>query len=624
VNFLKRRGRLHTALFIAIGLTVGGLAVLAYGVHLFERLELSTVDARFAVRGKPPPPTDIVVVGVDDVTFSDTGLRWPFPRDVQAKVINHLTAAGAKVIAEDIQYTERTTPMHGCGALCERLAADEDNALAESIYLADRKGSKVVLSTTEVGRNGSTNVLGGNARFVGARAANGNYLPDADSVIRRFPYSIQQLETFPVVAAERALGHLVDPSDYPQRGAWIDFVGPPGSVPLLSYSRVLKGNFDPKLVRGKIVVVGVTAPSLQDVHPTATSGGGQMPGPEIQANAIETVLRGLPLRSGPSWLNLLVICILALVPPLLGLRLSAVWTIASAIVLGGAYAAGAQYEFDHGTIVAFVYPVGALAISTVGSLGVHYVFAAFERQRARDTFARFVPEQVAHQLLAQPDGDRLGGVRVVGTCMFADLRGSTQFAESLPPETVVHVINRYLSELTEAILGNGGTLISYLGDGFMAVFGAPIAQEDHADRAVSAAREILAERLPRFNDWLREQGHGEGFRVGIGINTGPFMAGNVGSEKRLEYTAMGDTINTASRLEGSTKESDYYVLMADSTREALVHPLEVVPVGEVDVRGRHGRIEVWSIEDARKPHDTAAALTAALAPSQPAGLQRVG
>jgi adenylate cyclase len=349
-----------------------------------------------------------------------------------------------------------------------------------------------------------------------------------------------------------------------------------------------------------------------------------MAGPEIQANAIETVLRGLPLRSGPSWLNLLVICVLGLVPSLLGIRFSALWTIASAVVLGGAYAVGTQYEFNHGMIIAFVYPVGALAISTVGSLGVHYVFAAFERQRTRDTLARFVPQQVAHQLLAERDGDRLGGVRVVGTCMFTDLRGSTQFAESLAPETVVHVINRYLGELTEAILGNGGTLISYLGDGFMAVFGAPIAQEDHADRALQAAREMLGERLPRFNEWLREQGHGDGFEVGVGINTGPFMAGNVGSEKRLEYTAMGDTINTASRLEGSTKEADFYVLLADSTRAALTHPADdLVAVGAVDVRGRQGQIDVWSFASARKPR-AEQALTAALAPARVVGLRQVG
>jgi adenylate cyclase len=598
----NRRGRLRTGLFFAIGLAAGGFAILAYALHVFERLEVSTVDARFSIRGDLATPKDVVVVGVDDVTFSELRLQWPFPRSVEAKVIDRLTAAGAKVIAEDIQYTEPTTPMPGCGVPCIRLAGEQDQALAESVYNADQKKSKVVLSTTEVANDGSTNVLGGHAGELGARAANGSYIPDVDGVIRRFRYAIDGLETFPFVAAERALGHPLDPSRLPDKRLWIDFIGPPGAIPFLSFSRVLRGKFDPAVVRGAIVVVGVTAPTVQDVHPTSTSGGSQMSGAEIQANAIHTVLRNFPLRNGPSWLNLLVICILALTPPFLGLRFSVAWTIANAALLGGAYAVGAQYAFNTGTILAVVYPLSALVISTVGALGAHYVLAAVDRQRTRDTFARFVPEEVVNQVLAQTHGAlRLGGVRVVGTCMFVDLRGSTQFAESLPPETVVLVINRYLSELTEAILGHGGTLISYLGDGFMAVFGAPITQEDHADRALGAAREIIAERLPRFNEWMREQGHGDSFVIGIGINSGPFMAGNVGSEKRLEYTAMGDTINTASRLEGSTKDSDFYLLLAESTRDALATSSgDFVAVGKVEVRGRQDAIKIWSIEDARK------------------------
>jgi adenylate cyclase len=612
-----RRGRLRPLLFFAIGLSAGALATLAYELHVFQRLELTTVDTRFSIRGDTARPTDVVVVGIDDVTFQETGLRWPFPRSVDAKVIDRLTAAGAKVIAEDIQYTEATPPMQGCGRACERLAEDQDAALAEAVYNAGQRGTKVVLATTEVAADGSTYVLGGNARVLGARVGNGSYIPDADGVIRRFRYQIDRLETFPVVAAERALGHTLDPSRFPEERPWIDFA-PPETVPFLSYSHVLSGKFKPAVVRGRTVVVGGTAPSLRDYHATSSSGEGVITGPEVQANAIHTVLHGFPLRSGPSWLNLLAIWILALTPPLLGLRLSAVWTIAGSAVLGWIYAVATQVAFERGTILAFVHPVGALVLSTVGGLVAYYLLAAFDRQRTRDTFARFVPEDVVDQVLAQTGGElRLGGVRVVGTCMFADLRGSTMFAESLPPETVVDVINRYLSELTEAILGHGGTLISYLGDGFMAVFGAPIPQEDHADRALAAAREILGERLPRFNEWLRDQGYGDDFTIGIGINTGPFMAGNVGSERRLEYTAMGDTINTASRLEGSTKESGFYALIADSTREALVEPVgdDLVAVGEVDVRGRQEKISVWSIDAARKPRGTASA--AALGASGP-------
>jgi len=598
---IKRHRQLHTALFLGIGLAVSCLALIAYEFHFSQRLELTTVDMRFSIRGDLPTPKGVVVVGVDDVTFGHLNLQWPFPRSVEARVIDQLAAARAKVIAEDIQYTEPTTPMPRCGALCVHLADEEDQALFASIDEADHRNSKVVLSDTEVGKNGSTKLSG--AESLGARVGNGNYELEADGVFRRFPYAIQKLETFPVVSAERALGRRLDPSDFPGKRAWIDFAGPPGAVPFLSFSTVLDGKFDPAIVRGKVVVVGATAPTLQDVHPTSTSGGGVMSGPEIQANAIETVLRGFPLRSVPSWVNWIAIFALGMIPAFLALRFSAIWTILGAVLLGCIYAVIAQLAFNHGKILAFVYPLGALVVSTVGALAVHYLLAAFERQRTRDTFARFVPEEVVNQVLLQTDeGLRLGGARVFGTCMFTDLRGSTQFAESLPPETVVEVINRYLGELTEAILGNGGTLISYLGDGFMAVFGAPIEQEDHADRAVAAAREILGARLPRFNEWLREQGHGDGFRIGVGLNTGPFMAGNVGSEKRLEYTAMGDTINTASRLEGLTKDSDFYLLMADSSRAALVRPLDdVVPVGEIEVRGREGKLTVWSLEEARKP-----------------------
>jgi adenylate cyclase len=299
----------------------------------------------------------------------------------------------------------------------------------------------------------------------------------------------------------------------------------------------------------------------------------------------------------------LAICALGLAPALIGRRFPGLWTIVAALVLAGLFAVAAQVAFDRGTVITFTYPLGALAIAAIGTLGAHYVLTTLERQRTRDTFARFVPEEVVNQVLARADeGLRLGGTRVVGTCMFTDLRDSTKFAESLPPETVVDVINRYLGELSESILGHGGTLMSYLGDGFMAVFGAPLEQPDHADRALSAAREILDDRLPRFNSWFREQGYGNELRIGIGLNSGPFLAGNVGSETRLEYTAMGDTINTASRLEATTKTEDFYVLLAEATRDALIEPAnDLVEVGEVDIRGRTGTLKIWSFEEARKP-----------------------
>src|SRR5215218_6513690 len=220
-----------------------------------------------------------------------------------------------------------------------------------------------------------------------------------------------------------------------------------------------------------------------------------------------------------------------------------------------------------------------------------------ERERLRGVFARFLPESMVDEVLLRAGGDlRLGGVRLVSTALFADLRGFTGFAERTPPDDVIAVLNRYFGEMSDAVLDNGGTLIAFLGDGLIAVFGAPVACDDHADRAVAAAREMLRERLPRFNDWAREHGYGDGFRMGIGMSSGPLMSGNVGSERRLEYTAIGDTVNTASRLEAMTKTTGRSILVAESTRDAMLNPPHDLSfVGELDVRGRESKIRTWTL-----------------------------
>jgi adenylate cyclase len=184
--------------------------------------------------------------------------------------------------------------------------------------------------------------------------------------------------------------------------------------------------------------------------------------------------------------------------------------------------------------------------------------------------------------------------------MFSDLRGFTSFAEALPVTRVIEVLNRYLGEMSEAILDHGGTLVAYMGDGIMAVFGAPIEQDDHADRGLAAAREMLGPRLATFNRYLIDEGlHETGFRMGVGLNSGPVMSGNVGSERRLEYTAIGDTTNTAARLEGMTKGTPHMLFAAESTRDMLQTPVdELFFVGEFDVRGREAQIRLWSLPEA--------------------------
>jgi adenylate cyclase len=220
-----------------------------------------------------------------------------------------------------------------------------------------------------------------------------------------------------------------------------------------------------------------------------------------------------------------------------------------------------------------------------------------EREHVRDIFSRFVPEHVVDEVLRRTDDDlRLSGVTLDGTVMFSDLRDFTPFAESLPADIVIEVLNRYVSEMSDAILDNGGTLVAYMGDGIMAVFGAPIEMAGHADCALAAARELLHSRLPVFNRWLKENGLGDGFRMGIGLSSGPIMSGTVGSERRLEYTTVGDTTNTAARLEAMTKNTPYPIFIADSTRRSLRQPPEdLVFADELDVRGKRSKVRLWTL-----------------------------
>jgi adenylate cyclase len=574
---------------LLVVLIAAALATVAYAANLMRALELQSVDARFSVRGTQERPDDIVVVGVDDVTFGDLGVQWPFPRHLHARLIDRLRQAGAKAIAIDVQFTEPTEPR-------------EDNALIEAI--ARRPG--VVLSTTETNKRGEANVFGSEAlvREIEATAANTVVKPDPGGTFRKMHYEEGGLVTFPIATAEAASDEEIDRGEMEGDGeAWIDYRGPPGTFLEVPYSRVLRGQVPEAALRGKTVIVGATSPSLQDVHATSTSGDELMSGPEIQANATWTAEHGFPLASTGTPVDLLLILLLGAIPAAVTLRLRPPAALLTALGLAVLYVFAVQVAFGAGEVLPVVYPLLALALSTLGALAVNYVLTAFERQRVRDTFARFVPEAVVAEVLERGDGDlRFGGVRRECTVLFSDLRGFTTFSESLPPDTVIDVLNHYLEEMSDAIMDHSGTLVAYMGDGIMAVFGAPLEQPDHADRALAAAREMLDERLPRFNEWMRGAGHGEGFAMGIGLNSGTVMSGQVGSQRRIEYTAIGDTTNTAARLEGMTKGSGHQLFIADSTREALREdPGDLELVGEREVRGRAHKITVWTLGGAKNP-----------------------
>jgi adenylate cyclase len=603
----KRLSERRTSLLSALVAVSAAIVLSVTGV--LDDLERSTVDARFAVRGAVEPREDVVLVGIDDVTFSDLRLRWPFPRDVHAEVLDRITADRPRAIVYDVQFSEESDPT--CDTEVELslprcvTAVEADNAL----ILALRRSGRVALATTEVAADGRPNVLGGDPdalAFARARAGNARFVIDPGGTFRRSRVRIDRLRTLPIVGAEIALGRAAD-VEPPQDPFWIAYAGPPGTIPLVSFSRLIARSEDPVpagTFRDKVVVVGPVAQTLQDVHPTSFSREGEMSGAEIQANALATVLDGFPLRSLPRVVEALLAALLAVVP-VATLRRRRTAVASALVALGGSLAitvvltAAAVALFSSGVIVPVVVPLVALALGTVLALAVGLVREAVEREYTRRMFGRFVSDDVVDQVLAMADGGdgvRLGGERMETTILLSDIRGFTTFSEQHRPEVVLEILNRYLSTMSEAILDRGGTITGFLGDGIIAVFGAPIAHPDHADRAVEAAHDMLA-RCERFNRELAAEGRDVAFRMGVGLNSGPVMVGNVGSERRLEYTVIGDVVNTAARLEGATKGTPYDLFVAEATYRRLTrdHP-ELTFHDTIGVRGRAAGIGVYVVE----------------------------
>ncbi|MEA2177575.1 MAG: hypothetical protein QOG77_872, partial [Solirubrobacteraceae bacterium] len=331
-----------------------------------EPIEHAAVDARFALRDTSPAD-DIVVVGIDERSIAELG-AWPFRRSRHAQAVDRLRQAGARSIVLDMQFTEPSPH------------PQDDLALYDAI---DRAGG-ATLATTISDADGKTNVLGGdeNLARIDSRAAASDFPATWGGVIRRYPQRIGKLPSIAVVAASRVTGRSLGKADFHEGGTWIDFRGGPGTFSAYSFADLVKGRVPRSALAGKIVVVGATAPSLQDRHVTATSGGDTMSGPEVQANAIWTAMHGNPLRDAPPWVAALTVVLLGMAVPLLSLVLRPILALGAAAALAALAAVVAQAAFERGVVVAVAAPLLSLLLGTFTSLVAGYAFEARRRRRA--------------------------------------------------------------------------------------------------------------------------------------------------------------------------------------------------------------------------------------------------
>ncbi|MDX6402263.1 MAG: adenylate cyclase [Gaiellaceae bacterium] len=632
-----RHWYLREVLVIAAGAVAALVSIIAYNSGLLGSVELHTVDARFDIRGTQRPPHDLVVVQIDDATFNDLGVQWPFPRSLHARVIRRISADRPAVIAYDVQFTEATTPK-------------EDNALINAVGQAD---GRVVLAASAVDARGRTNVLGGDAvlRRVHARVGNTAFPPDSDGVLRRVPYSVEGLTSFAVVAAEIASGGKVDRAAMGAERQWVDFYGPAGTVPAVSFSNVLKGKIKPGFFSGKVVVVGASSGSLQDLHPTATSRSQLMAGPEIEANAISTVLRRFPLRSSPGAVDLSLILLCAFLVPLANLRLRLTPAVAVGIAGAAGLLIGVPVAFNSGWVVTLVYPAAALALSSVGVLAACYAATVLKKrvagpallaaeaasageaalanrefERALDLFGRSqrlwqeagVPYEAARarvqlaqsyrglddiesatmqlraaqqafehlgavseeratfetlQTILAPDALAPGSEVVSRTFMFTDIVESTALVGAIGDQAWAHLHRWHDDTLRRLLAGHQGEEVQHTGDGFFVSFA-------DAGRALACAIDIQR----TLADHRRT--HGFSPRVRIGLHTCAAMR-----RGKDGYEGMG--IHTAARI-GAYAQGDE-ILVSRETLELVERPPSLSGEQLLELKGIATPIEVAAV-----------------------------
>ncbi len=376
----SRRGK--ALVLLAAGLLAVGAGLGTHATGALDWLQERTVDARFSLRGSESPPKNLVLVGIDNKSIG-TLPNYPWSRQLDARVLENLRRASPRLVVYDVAFDRPTTE-----------AADW------ALFEAGRRASPVVFATSLISPAGETEVLGGDANLTSIhdRAGAAELMPDADGVIRHLGASVSGLPTI-ANAVAISLGH--DPlNNHDLHGGWIDFRSPPGTMPAMSFADVLHDHFNRAEVRGKIVVIGATARSLQDLH--TTSVGGPMSGPEVQANAIASVLRGFPLRSANWTVTLVLILVLAAIVPLAGLRLGTLGSTITGLVVLCCWSFATQLAFNAGVVLDYSDPLAGLVVGTTGAVLIAMWADTRERKHLREAFAADAEDLVDH-VLNRPD-----------------------------------------------------------------------------------------------------------------------------------------------------------------------------------------------------------------------------
>lgn len=601
---------------LALGVVVSVGVTLLSQIGVLAGWETRAVDIFLFLR-EPLPEPEIALVTIDEDAFESLGERQPLSRRYLAELADFLFKSGARVVAFD--FIVKTKTDAGDAALVlvsQRVAAEGKGKLVFASLARPRPGpgderyemggafspelrAALGFSNTPVGSDGVIRRMAPVLPAVG-----GGFLPSFALA------AVAGWDDGPPAALDAALGAGAGATlMLPVRGAegrivgrepislaalsetqWrVDFAGPPGtftafpSGPLvqMARSRAEPGPDNP--FRGKIVLVGATFAESRDFHPTPV---GLMAGVEIQAHMVHTLLARRVLRP-PHWAsNLALLVSVCLAVSVLSLWLRPLWLTLGGLAFVVVFAT-ASYE---------AYVRGGYWLDFVGPLVamIAYVQASklLARRRIRSAFGQYVSVEVLDRVLRE--GSDLGGeVRTVSVLM-SDVRGFTTLSERLPPIQVSEIMNEYFAAMVDVIMSHQGIVSDFIGDGILAIFGAPLDDRDHAWHAVETALG-MQEALRRLNTRWTAEGRPP-LAMGVAVNTGEAFAGNMGSPRKKKYAVVGDTVNTVARMEGLNRDLGTEILISAGTLALVKEQVRVRDRGEVKVKGKAQAVAIFELE----------------------------
>lgn len=588
-------------------LAAAGILTLLAGLGVLEAADLAASDAWY--QQTEPSDGEIVLVGIDQRAIDELGPYHQWGRDIVAMALDVLNASEdcrPAVIALDVIYSGESSP-------------EADQWLAEA---AGRYGNVVTATSAVFGaalaedgagdyRLDRSAVLNYEEPYAALREVTSqghiNAMMDGDGILRHHMLSLrlpdgEEVPSMALAVAEKYRTWQGSPPpalpETDARGFWyVPFCGAPGDFDEdISIVDLLSGSIEADYFADRIVLIGPYAAGLQDQYVTAADHAGPMYGVEFQANVIQALLWENYKWEAGDGVQLAVLFVL-LLAAFAGFwrRRVAVSTLLWAALCGG-WLLICRGLYDGGTVLHLLWVPAGVSVLYVGCIALNYIQSAMEKRRVTNTFKRYVAPEIVNEILKEDEKAlALGGKRCNIAVLFVDVRGFTAMSERLAgdPERVVEILNRYLTLISDCILQNQGTLDKFVGDAAMAFWGAPLPQKDYVMRAVRAAADmvkgarLLAEEL--------ERDYGQRVSFGVGIHVGDAVVGNMGSIQRMDYTAIGDTVNTAARLEANAPGGTIYISRA--VADALEGRIRATPLETpIRLKGKKDGFEILTLD----------------------------